>query len=229
MGDKEEAEALLKKSGPWALGALQQSIGWTQELTTVDFKGHIFVMLPETDKLLPAIAVREDPDVGRRLLMEFVTALTWSRPGAVTIEQFTGGSHPFRVGKNTGGRQMVTAHSLQINYLPAPDDANTKLALALYHEGATLTHVHVPYSFLSFYKIINLVGGQRGAAQVAWMNERIPKIKRHGTAERLAKLRADYGDDIGQYLCRRVERHAQLRDGLTELPGQGLHAGAADL
>jgi len=200
MGDKEEAEALLKQPGPWALGALQQSIGWTQELATVDFKGHTFVLLPETDQLLPAIAVREDPDHGRRLLMEFVSALTWSTPGAVTIQNFTGGSHPFRVAKNTGGRQIVTAHRFQIDYLPAPDDGNTKLALAFYHEGTTLIHVHVPYSFLSFYKIINLVGGQRGAAQIAWMNERIPQIKGHGTAERLKKLQMDNIDDIGNYL-----------------------------
>lgn len=199
MGGEAEAEALLKQPGPWTVGGLQQSIGWTQELATVNFKGHTLVLLPETKDLLPAIAVRGDHDQARRLLMEFASALTWSDSGAVTIQHFTGGSHPHRVGKSLVGRQIVTAHRFQISYLPMPEDANTKLALALYHEGLSLAQVHVAYSFLSFYKIINLVGGQRGADQIAWINERVPEIKNHGTAERLNKLRAD-NLDIGNYL-----------------------------
>lgn len=38
MGGKAEAEALLQQLGPWTVGGLQQSIGWTQELATVEFK-----------------------------------------------------------------------------------------------------------------------------------------------------------------------------------------------
>lgn len=199
MGGEAEAEALLKQPGPWTVGGLRQSIGWTQEPATVHFKGHTPVLLPETKDLLPAIAVRGDHDPARRLLMEFASALTWSDSGAVTIQKFTGGSHPHRVSKSLVGRQTVTAHRFQISYLPMPEDANAKLALAFYHEGLSLAPVHVVYSFLSFYKIINLVGGQSGADQIAWINERVPQITSHGTAERLNTLRAD-NLDIGNYL-----------------------------
>lgn len=73
--------------------------------------------------------------------MEFVSALTWSDRGSVTIQHFIGGSHPHRIGKTHVGRQIISAHRFQISYLPMPEDANTKLALAFYNEGSSLAQI----------------------------------------------------------------------------------------
>jgi hypothetical protein len=98
----------------------------------------------------------------------------------------------------------------QVSYLPAPKEAHQKLALALFHEGLGLVYTHIAYSFLSFYKIINLVSGQKGKEQIAWINAHVALMQHHRAQERLAELQKK-GEDIGTYLyqsCRCAIAHA---------------------
>ncbi|HWQ38355.1 MAG TPA: methylamine utilization protein MauJ [Burkholderiales bacterium] len=207
-GSTEEAKVYSSQPGPWTVANLQQSIGWTQKPITVDYAGRTFLLLPEDDSL-PAIATRGNHDECRRAILEFASALAWSSGGSVAVESWGGGSHIFRSGKRSTGGQISTTH-FHVDYLPSPLDKDHKLALALFHEGSTLTHVHVAYSFLSFYKIINLASGQHGAAQMAWINAHISLMKHHRMKERLAELQKA-GEDIGKYIyqsCRCAIAHA---------------------
>jgi hypothetical protein len=92
----------------------------------------------------------------------------------------------------------MTAAKFHISYLPEPSNKDQNLALALFHEGTGLLYVHTAYSFLSFYKIINLVCGG-GNEQKAWINKQIPTIKHHRVSGRLSELLKS-GEDIGNYL-----------------------------
>lgn len=208
-GSTEEAEAYRRQSGEWTVASLQQSIGWTQKPITIDYAGRTFLLLPEDEQNLPAIATLGEQAVCRRAILEFASALAWSSGGSVAVESWTGGSQIYRAGKRPIVGQM-TAQFFHIDYLPHPADPNHRLALALFHEGSTLIYVHVAYSFLSFYKIVNLVSGPHGPAQKGWINARVPAMKHHRAKERLAELQK-VGKDIGNYIyqsCRCAIAHA---------------------
>lgn len=208
-GNTEEAEAYSKQSGEWTVASLQQSIGWTQKPITVDYSGRTFLLLPEDEQNLPAIATLGEHEVCRRAILEFASALSWSSGGSVAVESWTGGNQIYRASKRPIFGQ-VTAQFFHIDYLPDPADPIHRLALALFHEGSTLIYVHVAYSFLSFYKIVNLVSGPHGPAQMGWINARVPAMNHQRTKKRLAELQKA-GEDIGKYVyqsCRCAIAHA---------------------
>ena len=61
-----------------------------------------------------------------------------------------------------------------------------------------LEHVSVPYSFLGFFKILN-IGSPDGKKQIAWTNDAINRITDHRAVARLAELRSSVAD-VGEYL-----------------------------
>jgi hypothetical protein len=188
---------------------LQQSIGWTQKPITIDYAGRTFLLLPEDEQNLPAIATLGEHAICRRAILEFASALAWSSGGSVAVESWTGGSHIFRTSKRPIAGQM-TAQFFHVDYLPDPEDLNHRLALALFHEGSVLIYVHVAYSFLSFYKVVNLVSGPHGPTQMEWINAHVPGMKHHRAKDRLAELQKT-GEDIGKYIyqsCRCAIAHA---------------------
>ena len=205
----EEAEAYRNQRGEWTVASLQQSIGWTQKPITIDYAGRTFLLLPEDEQNLPAIATLGEYAVCRRAILELASSLAWSSGGSVAVESWSGGSQIYRTSKLPIGGQ-VTAQFFHIDYLPNPTDPTHRLALALFHEGSTLIHLHVAYSFLSFYKIVNLVNGPHGSAQTGWINARVQAMKHHRVKERLAELQKA-GEDIGKYIyqsCRCAIAHA---------------------
>lgn len=209
IGSTEETEAYRRQSGEWTVANVRQSIGWTQKPITIDYAGRTFLLLPEDEQNLPAIATRGEHAVCRRAILEFASALAWSRSGSVAVESWTGGSQIYRTCKRPIGGQ-ITAQTFYIDYLPQPSDPNHRLALALFHEGSTLIHVHTAYSFLSFYKIVNLVSGTHGQAQMEWINARVRKMDHYRAKERLTELQK-IGEDIGKYVyqsCRCAIAHA---------------------
>ena len=94
---------------------------------------------------------------------------------------------------------MVTSH-FDYHYLPDATDQKTRWALAFYREGLSI-HL-VPYAFLSFYKIINIVH-DGGAKQKGWINANVvaaASAARHPDAKRRQQELSAAGTDIGEYL-----------------------------
>jgi len=83
-------------------------------------------------------------------------------------------------------------------YLPLPQTPEAALALALYREGLNLRPTSVPFSFLSFFKILNINHG-KGREQVAWINNNLLNIKYDPELARLAYLRKNVAD-VGNYM-----------------------------
>jgi hypothetical protein len=209
MGSADEAQEYAARHGHWTVANVRQSIGWTQKPVTIEHAGEKFLLLPEDDGYFPAVAMLGELEASRRAILEFVSALSWSSSGSVAVEYWTGGSRLFRAGKRVIGGQ-VRAMTFKVSYLPAPNTADQKLALALFHEGSALIRTHAAYSFLSFYKIINMVSGRRGDEQERWINQHAPAMKHHRSKQRLEEL-LKRGEDIGRYLyqsCRCAIAHA---------------------
>lgn len=72
------------------------------------------------------------------------------------------------------------------------------MALAFYREGLDLEHVHRAYSFLSFFKILN-VRFNEGRDQIAWINATYGSLTRPDSIDRLGEIAA-IPADIGEYL-----------------------------
>jgi len=71
----------------------------------------------------------------------------------------SGGGFRIRIGRsNVHGVQVVGRWRAE--YLREPATDEERLALALYREALALEHLSAPYSFLGFFKILNIRGRQ---------------------------------------------------------------------
>jgi hypothetical protein len=137
--------------------------------------------------------------------MYFLSSLAWSKGRAIRVAYWTGGGRPYRMG-HTGFRSP-RSRSFRITYLPDPQNHNARLALAFYREAMGLDHV--AYSFLSFYKVINL-RYKNGEKQKAWIFNALLKVDAREAKERLGELQKQE-TDIPDYLynsCRCAIAHA---------------------
>lgn len=208
----KDVEDSLKQPGPWIVANIVQAIGWPQEDMIVVYEGldmHLLTYNDEHD-LMPAIALRIanglNNDEAKTKITNFLSALNWVSGGSIRIDGWIGGGRPVR-SKDTKGTKY-TATFFRITYIPSNLNENQKLALALLREGDGLRHTHYGYSFLSYFKIINLVK-KNGEKQKKWIKNNIGDLKRD------AKKRADElvndGESIEEYLyhsCRCALAHA---------------------
>lgn len=180
----------------WLVIGLESGVHWPTAEITVNFEGHEIVLRPETERLAPSIAMTYEGELETALALarRFLSSLAWVEEGPLREIGVTGGTHPFGIGKGPGARLINPR--FRLDYLPAPEDPRARRALAVYREARGVNSV--PYEFLGFYKIINIVHAG-GNAQIAWINEAVNHIDDHLALERLAELRRQVAD-IGQYL-----------------------------
>lgn len=117
-----------------------------------------------------------------------------------------GGGYPIRC-KDTKFIKY-TSKFFRITYIPTNLTNNQQLALALFREADGLSHYHYGYSFLSYYKIINLVK-KNGEKQTKWIRNNLNDLKDIALT-RADELKND-GENIENYLfvsCRCALAHA---------------------
>jgi hypothetical protein len=90
---------------------------------------------------------------------------------------------------------IVTPH-FRPDYLPTPHDSRGVLALAFYREALTVNSI--PYSFLGFFKVIN-IGHERGPAQIDWITQTLGVLQSHEVKTRVQTLQR-LGHSVGEYL-----------------------------
>jgi len=127
-------------------------------------------------------------------IRRFLDALAWAERGSIREIGTCGGSAPHRVGKPL--RVRLVNPTFHADYIPDVPDPKATLALALYRDGMSVNAI--PFKFLAFYKIVNMLHAH-GPEQVAWINDNVDKVYDPEAQERVSGLRAQ-GDDIGQYL-----------------------------
>ncbi len=206
----EATEEYEQRHGYWLLANLSQHIGIPKEKTLVQFCGRLILLLPGDETLLPASAIlcadsEESREEARLIVMRLVSSLSWVDGIAINILHWSGGGRPFRASKGildssgVGGRR--------IRYLPDVQDENARLALAFYREALGLNHI--AYSFLSYYKILNL-RYRKTQDQKAWIGRTLSSLTDKDAIKRADELSASESD-IAKYLyrsCRCAVAHA---------------------
>lgn len=209
------AAAFSKDVGRWLLANIDQDIGWPQKKVVVIYRGRKVLLLPATKKYYAAAAVMaDDPALSedKTFLMQFLSALAWYSPGKIEIVQWTGFSTQGTLTNYErvplAKRPGMTSIFFRPTELPDPKNPEAQLALALFREGLSLNHLG--YSFLSYYKIINMKY-PNGKNQIEWIRKNLPALdKLHYLKERLDKLKTQH-TDLADYIyvsCRCAVAHA---------------------
>lgn len=167
--------------GLWVLANVDQEIGWPQKQVLVIYRSRKILLLPSTKKYYAAAAIISDVGVvehDKVFLMQFLSALAWYRPGKIDIVRWTDSTSPSNlinfVRMPLAKRSGITSVFFRPTELPDPQSSKAQLALALFREGLSLNHKG--YSFLSYYKIINL-RYHKGERQLKFIKRSLPLLK----------------------------------------------------
>ena len=209
------ATAFSKERGQWLLANVDQQIGWPQKKVLVIYRGRKVLLLPATGKYYAGAAVITkigQLNEGKTFLMQFLSALAWHQLNKIAIIQWTNSatqgelSNYLRMGLTKA--PGMTAVFFRPTELPNPVDKAEQLALSLFREGLSLNHLG--YSFLSYYKIINM-RYPKGGAQKEWIRNNLYKLDRlKYLRERLNSLKQQH-NDLAHYIyqaCRCAVAHA---------------------
>jgi hypothetical protein len=209
MGSEYEASTYEQSRGKWIVADVRQSIGWPEKKVLIVFRGTKVLLFPEEDNKYPSVAVLIRPDLpeenARKLILHFLSSLAWAESRGIEVLYWGGGSRPYRMSKSKF--MSIIRPKFRITYLPDPADDDTRLALAFYREALSLEHL--AYSFLSYYKIINM-RYKRGDRQKAWIRRSLERLNDRDAEKRLTELRSEQMD-VADYLynsCRCAIAHA---------------------
>lgn len=205
-------EDSLKSPGPWVVANIVQTMGWPEEDIIVKYEGSDLHLLTYDDEhnFMPAVALRLSDglrdDEAKSKITRFLSALNWVSGGSIRIGYWIGGGRPVRSKDSKG--MKYTAKFFRITYIPSNLNNEQQLALALLREGDGLSHTHYGYSFLSYYKILNLVK-KNGEKQKKWIRNNLVGLK--DDAQKRADELINNGENIEDYLyhsCRCALAHA---------------------
>lgn len=175
-----------RQPGGWIGAHVRSSAAWPTSAYKVVYEGQELEILPRTEEFLPAAFMRTlsiTPAKAKETISRFLSAWAWAEDRAIAIENWTQGSHKFRTKRESDF--SVIRGDLDFEFLPQSLDRASKLALALYREGMSLGYA--PYSFLSYYKVLN-VFEKGNSAQRRWIRDNIELIDGHLVQERLRDL-----------------------------------------
>ncbi|HNS21368.1 MAG TPA: hypothetical protein PKH24_12775 [Sedimentisphaerales bacterium] len=170
---------------------IDTQIPWPAKEQVVTFRGREFQLLPGTDTLSRMIRVkteegftREDAD---KLILELFSSLAWAKQAKAVPTYGNWCTAPLNIGKGPTG--MIGAG--HFDYLPDPSDPKAKLALALYREGLSVNLI--PYQFLGFFKVINIIRNG-GEGQKQWIRDNLQYVSGKDILSRIEAIRARESD-----------------------------------
>lgn len=207
-------------NGNWAVINISTGISWPVNVQVVRYRDEDILILPLTTETQPAVALdlRGRPrNDGYKLLMRFLSALSWSESGGILVSGMGGGNLP-RPGSREREYGYTITTELNLDYLPEPADERALVALALMREGRGLQHA--PYSFLSFYRALERAI-PKGPARGRWIEDHIDRLEDRRANEALAELKATGVEDAAEHLYRsgrQAVAHAGGTDGAVVDP-----------
>lgn len=183
---------------PWIVVGVDSLVAWPVTNTDIEFRGHKLTLRPGSKELVPSIAFKHPDslslDEALLIVRHFLSSLAWVERTAVREQGVMGGSHPIQIG--WPAKCNVITHNFRYDYLPDPADPRSRLALAIYREALGLNSV--AYSFLGFFKVINLFR-EKGHEQKNWINTALPNVKEPRAVQRWKEL-SKTESDVGEYL-----------------------------
>jgi hypothetical protein len=147
----------LGSHGNWIVANLRTTGYWPVRTQKVFFKGRDIWVLPLMANFYPAVATRMAPGESRRDALKdlnrFLSVLSWVEQHGITVAFVGGGSRPRPMGREKA-RGFSAVKEFNLAYVPEPTETRPQLALALMREGRSLNHP--AYSFLSYYRILEV-------------------------------------------------------------------------
>lgn len=181
--------------------AVEAYFAWPNSETEVEYDGHTFVLKPRTELSAPTVSITlpghtdDDYRLGERLINRLLSALTWVHHLPAGVLTISGWGQDFPMNLDIIDPEHYT-HDFETDYLPVVTDSRAALALALYREAMFVNSV--PYKFLGFAKVLNVVCGN-GTAQKQWINVNAGQLRDGPANDRLTKLEKSC-KNIGEYL-----------------------------
>ena len=205
----EEAMAQVRGRRGWLSAGVTCSIAWPEQDVWLQYDGSEYILRgaqrpgDKSHPPMPCIhtpaATQSDEELAR--LYRFVSILGYFMGGYADITGTTWSGHPIGFVARPGREPMLTIQSgkfnFNCNHMPIVEDDRTRKALAFLREGRRLRYVHEPYSFLSFFKVIESQFEAR--ERVSWVTDALDKLIEEDAVERINELRAQ-GIDVNKHL-----------------------------
>lgn len=193
---------LMSRMG-WLTAGVDSSIAWPQDNVWVLYDSHEYVLIGTKggeDKRPPCISTpcsQNDEDSAMTRVYRFASVLGWFKGGHVDVTGSVWGSRTVLYGsRDTFTTTLDGSKYFNCNYLPIIDDDRIRKALAFLREGRRLRHVHEPFSFLSFFKVVE--SQFRSNDRKAWIQANIGQLD--GDAGRRVSELLAQGVDVGKHL-----------------------------
>ena len=136
-------------------------------------------------------------DTAMTRLYQFSSVLGWFKGGHVDVTGSIWGSRPVLYGsRDTFTTTLDGGKYFNCNYMPIIEDNQVRKALAFMREGRRLRYVHEPFSFLSFFKVVESQFSSKD--RVVWIQANLDKLDGEA-GKRVAELRAQ-GFDVSKHL-----------------------------
>ena len=191
----------LAERGQWILANVETTSCWPITAQKVRYRGHTMWIIPLMRDRYPAVAMKQPAGMSQeaceKLVLRFLSALAWVEDAGYLVDGVGGGSMPNPMGRSKVGGFAI-CDEFDLSYLPEPASEKALLALALMREGRGLNHPG--YSFLAFYRVVELAIGRGSKHQIAWINEQLSRGLHHQARQALDDLRAQSVADIGEHL-----------------------------
>jgi hypothetical protein len=198
---KEVIVGELAQNGEWIVASVRTNEAWPVHSQKVRYRGETLWILPIAHDLYPAVAMKRAPGKSReeceRLVMRFVSTLAWVEDAGFLVDGVGGGNLPRQMGRNTQ-TGVAICEEFDLSYFPEPNNEKALLALALKREGRGLNHPG--YSFLSFYRVLEVALGRGKRTQIDWINDQIALGFHHRAQSALDELQKQGVTDIGAHL-----------------------------
>jgi len=216
------AQATWNSRFGWLTAGVASSIPWPQEDVSVQYDGHEYVLRGfkgGEDKRSPCISTpcaRDEMDAVMTRVYLFASVLGWFKGGYVDVTGHIWGSRPTLFGSRETFTTMLDGTKFfNCNYMPIIEDDQVRKALAFLREGRRLRFVHEPYSFLSFYKVVE--SQFKAKDRIAWIQANLDQLDGEA-GKRVAELRAQ-SVDVGKHLFdsgRCAVAHASLGGAIVD-------------
>jgi len=171
------------------------------------FRGKTLIWINQTENLYTVLIVpvtdRNNYMEEYELAMRFLSRLAFDVDMPIGVITSVGGPMRFapilRQPKRMGGIVHSADYRLKSSEASFNSGDSGDLAYAFYKEGLSSSSVY--YSFLSYYKVIQLAFGENPDKITNWINDNLGKIRYPGVSERIAEIKNEE-DDIVKYLFR---------------------------
>lgn len=218
----DAAQAKLTSRRGWLTAGVVSSIAWPQEDVWVQYDGQEYVLRGAKggdNKRPPCICTpcaRDDMDAAMTRVYLFASVLGWFKGGHVDVTGTVWGTGPTLYGsRDTFTTTLDGGKHFSCNYMPIIEDDQIRKALAFLREGRRLRHVHQPYSFLSFFKVVESQFNSKD--RVAWIGANLDLLD-GDAAKRVAELKGQ-GVNVSKHLFdsgRCAVAHASLGGAIVD-------------